>query len=110
MLAPYFPPERQQDFQNAHRLFGVSNIVKKLRKLTPSERHKAIETMVIEANRHAFDPSGGCHRIVINLQNHLKSLSEDLEDVQAYIAFYKGRQVNSETDPQEQPYAGLYLN
>jgi Lateral organ boundaries (LOB) domain len=110
MLAPYFPAERQQEFQNAHRLFGVSNIVKKLRKITLSERQSAIESMVIEANAHASDPSGGCYRTFLSLQTYLKSLNENLERVQSYIALCKGRQVNSEIDPQEQPYAGLYIN
>lgn len=108
MLAPYFPPERQQEFQNAHRLFGVSNIVKKLRKLSPPDRQKAVNSMVFEANMHAADPSGGCLRIIFELENKLSFLNEELAKVQNCLAFCRGEPSNSETDQHEQTFAGLF--
>ncbi|KAK1311840.1 LOB domain-containing protein 27 [Acorus calamus] len=37
-LAPYFPAENQRDFNHAHRLFGVANVLKITKNLDPIQR------------------------------------------------------------------------
>lgn len=111
MLAPYFPPERQSDFQNAHKLFGVSNIVKKLRQLSAPDRQKAVNTMVYEANMRAENPSGGCYAIIKYYEGFIRKLEEELARTQLQINDLRANnQCNFETNQHDidQPYPGPY--
>jgi len=67
-LAPFFPPHRQKDFLNAHKLFGVSNIVKTIRDLNSDQKKIAMHSIVFEANARANDPVYGCCPIIWELQ------------------------------------------
>nr|POE51983.1 lob domain-containing protein 22 [Quercus suber] len=67
-LAPFFPPHRQKDFLNAHKLFGVSNIVKTIRDLNSDQKKIAMHSIVFEANARANDPVYGCCPIMWELQ------------------------------------------
>ncbi|XP_075649611.1 LOB domain-containing protein 25-like [Castanea sativa] len=67
-LAPFFPPHRQKDFLNAHKLFGVSNIVKTIRDLNSDQKKIAMNSIVFEANARANDPVYGCCPIMWELQ------------------------------------------
>ncbi|GFZ17218.1 LOB domain-containing protein 22 [Actinidia rufa] len=71
ILAPYFPPNEQKQFLNAHKLFGVSNIVKVLNHVKPLERETAMKSLIFHANVRAHDPVGGCSRIIRNLQHQI---------------------------------------
>lgn len=111
MLAPYFPPERQSDFQNAHKLFGVSNIVKKLRQLSAPDRQKAVNTMVFEANMRAENPSGGCYGIIKYYEEFIRQLERELAYTQCRINDIRANnQCNFETNQHDidQPYPGSY--
>ncbi|KAI3977991.1 hypothetical protein MKX01_032368 [Papaver californicum] len=55
-LAPYFPHDQPKMFQNAHRLFGVSNIQKILRPLTPNLKKEATRSIIYESNMRARFP------------------------------------------------------
>ncbi|CAK7352952.1 unnamed protein product [Dovyalis caffra] len=70
-LAPFFPPEKANDFDAVHKLFGVRNIVSHLQKLTPAQRPDAITSMVYEANARVIYPVTGCAGIVSMLQQRL---------------------------------------
>lgn len=67
-LAPFFPPHRQKEFLNAHKLFGVSNIVKTIRDLNSDQKKIAMHSIVFEANARANDPVYGCCPIMWELQ------------------------------------------
>ncbi|XP_057793285.1 LOB domain-containing protein 22-like [Salvia miltiorrhiza] len=67
ILAPYFPHDRQRQFLNAHRLFGVSNIIKIVRRLDPPAKDAAMRTIVFQSEARAVDPAGGCYRIIRDL-------------------------------------------
>ncbi|KAF3339008.1 LOB domain-containing protein 27-like protein [Carex littledalei] len=110
MLAPYFPPERQSDFQNAHKLFGVSNIVKKLRQLSAPDRQKAVNTMVYEANMRAENPSGGCYHIIKYYEEVIRNMEVELNTIQGEINKFRVNQCNFETNQHDidQPYPGPY--
>uniref|UniRef100_A0ACD5ZUL9 Uncharacterized protein n=1 Tax=Avena sativa TaxID=4498 RepID=A0ACD5ZUL9_AVESA len=68
-LAPYFPADQQLRFLHAHRLFGVSNILKTLRRLNPEARDVAMQTLIYQAETRATDPAGGCCRIIAELEH-----------------------------------------
>ncbi|KAK4412619.1 LOB domain-containing protein 22 [Sesamum alatum] len=57
-LAPFFPADRTKEFVNAHKLFGVGNIVKILKKVPQHERQNAMGSVIFEANVRARDPVG----------------------------------------------------
>ncbi|PQM41722.1 hypothetical protein Pyn_12576 [Prunus yedoensis var. nudiflora] len=42
-IAPYFPARRYSEFQNAHKIFGVSNIQKIMAMAAPDQRQAAAE-------------------------------------------------------------------
>ncbi|KAI4384371.1 hypothetical protein MLD38_002537 [Melastoma candidum] len=81
VLAPYFPHDRQRQFQNAHRLFGVSNITKIIRNLSPAEKDEAMRTIIFQSDARASDPVLGCFRIVCDLQRQIEYCQAELEIV-----------------------------
>ncbi|XP_075075402.1 uncharacterized protein LOC142162712 [Nicotiana tabacum] len=78
-LAPYFPAERQKDFLNAHKLFGVSNILKVLKNVPPFQKENAMKALIFEANIRADDPVGGCHRVIQNLHRQINLYQSQLQ-------------------------------
>ncbi|KAK4730021.1 hypothetical protein R3W88_023009 [Solanum pinnatisectum] len=79
LLAPYFPVERNKEFLNAHKLFGVSNLLKLLRNVEPFQRDNAMKALIFEANIRAGDPVGGCYRIIMNLQRLINLYEMELQ-------------------------------
>uniref|UniRef100_A0ACD5Y302 Uncharacterized protein n=1 Tax=Avena sativa TaxID=4498 RepID=A0ACD5Y302_AVESA len=63
-LARYFPADQQRRFLNAHRLFGVGNIQRTLRETPPELRNDAMRALIYQAEVRAYDPVGGCYRVV----------------------------------------------
>lgn len=86
ILAPFFPPERQRQFVNAHRLFGVSNIVKIIRHLDPPRRREAMASICFQADARALDPAGGCFRIVLDLEDQIRRESAELDALLAKLS------------------------
>ncbi|OIT25165.1 lob domain-containing protein 22 [Nicotiana attenuata] len=78
-LAPYFPAERQKDFLNAHKLFGVSNILKVLKNVPPFQKDNAMKALIFEANIRADDPVGGCHQVIQNLHRQINLYQAQLQ-------------------------------
>ncbi|GER52375.1 LOB domain-containing protein [Striga asiatica] len=87
ILAPYFPHDRQRQFLNAHRLFGVSNIVKIVRHLDPAARHHAMRTIIFESDARAADPVGGCHHIIRHLEYQLFLARSELDLILHHLTF-----------------------
>ncbi|KAJ7958363.1 putative LOB domain-containing protein [Quillaja saponaria] len=85
-LAPYFPSNQQREFLNAHKLFGVSNILKITKNLDPQRKQVAMSTMKFEAKVRANDPVGGCYRMIIELQNQIAYNKAELQLVLHQIA------------------------
>ncbi|KAG0465416.1 hypothetical protein HPP92_019580 [Vanilla planifolia] len=86
-LAPYFPAEQQRQFLNAHRLFGVSNILKILKSVEPHRRSEAMRSIIFQSNVRAHDPVGGCYRIILDLQHQVESVYSELQHVTGQISF-----------------------
>ncbi|XP_008813836.1 LOB domain-containing protein 22-like [Phoenix dactylifera] len=67
-LASYFPADQQRQFLNAHRLFGVSNILKIICHLDPVQCAEAMHSIIFQSNARAHDPVGGCYSIILELE------------------------------------------
>jgi hypothetical protein len=85
-LAPFFPVDQQRRFLHAHRLFGVSNILKTHRRLRPDLCADAMATLVFQAEMRAQDPVGGCYRIVLALERQLEAHRAELAAVLHHLA------------------------
>ncbi|RAL45390.1 hypothetical protein DM860_013786 [Cuscuta australis] len=89
ILAPYFPHDRQRQFQNAHKLFGVSNISKIIRPLSPFHKDEAMRTIIFESDVRAVDPVGGCYTIIRHLQHQIDQTQTELDLVHHHIAYFR---------------------
>ncbi|KAH7839107.1 hypothetical protein Vadar_007052 [Vaccinium darrowii] len=91
ILAPYFPHDRQRQFLNAHKLFGVSNITKIIRSLDPPQKDQAMRTIVFQSDVRANDPVGGCYRIIRELQRQIEYNKAELVVVLQQLAFCRAQ-------------------
>ncbi|XP_027368343.1 LOB domain-containing protein 22-like [Abrus precatorius] len=112
ILSSYFPNDRQDQFINAHRLFGVGRITNMLKTLDPQNRDAAASAIIYESDMRAIDPVGGCHRVIQQLQSQIESTEAELHLVRQNLAFFKAQgssgniinaapQPNLESMPQE---------
>ncbi|XP_058075594.1 LOB domain-containing protein 27-like [Magnolia sinica] len=107
-LAPYFPPDQPKQFQNAHRLFGVSNILKILKQLDASQKLEAMKSIVYQANIRDKYPVHGCLGIVCQLQIQIHHLQQELDNVNAQLTLYRQHhpQIMSSPAPSSQLQLG----
>ncbi|KAL2899557.1 LOB domain-containing protein 22, partial [Bienertia sinuspersici] len=90
-LAPYFPHDRQRQFLNAHKLFGVSNITKIIRNLKPHEKDVAMNTIIFQSDARAKDPVGGCYRIIKELHHQIAYCKAELDLVLQQLELCKAQ-------------------
>lgn len=93
VLAPYFPHDRQRQFLNAHKLFGVSNITKIIRHLDQPFKDEAMRTIIFQSDVRANDPVGGCYRIIRDLQRHIDYCKAELDIVLHQLAYCRAQAV-----------------
>nr|XP_043627201.1 LOB domain-containing protein 22-like [Erigeron canadensis] len=88
LFRPYFPPNHQQQFQNVHKLFGVSNITKIIKNLDDDDRHKdnAMKSLIYQADARAQYPVEGCCKIIRQLHHHYETASAELQFVLRELA------------------------
>ncbi|XVE88707.1 hypothetical protein DITRI_Ditri19aG0090500 [Diplodiscus trichospermus] len=91
ILAPYFPHDRQRQFQNAHKLFGVSNINKIIKTLNHPEKDIAMHTIIYQSDARANDPVGGCYRIIQELQRQIDYSQAELDLVYHQLAICRAQ-------------------
>ncbi|KAG6662022.1 LOB domain-containing protein 27-like [Carya illinoinensis] len=91
-LAPFFPASRYREFQNAHRLFGVSNILKILSAVEPSQKEAAAESILMEGNARKKDPVHGCLGIVRSLESQIKFYEKQLDFVTRFLALSREKE------------------
>ncbi|KDP40764.1 hypothetical protein JCGZ_24763 [Jatropha curcas] len=94
ILAPYFPHDRQRQFLNAHKLFGVSNITKIIKNLNQPEKDEAMRTIIFQSDVRANDPVGGCYRIIRELQRQIEYHKAELDLVLHQLAICRAQQQN----------------
>ncbi|KAL4398719.1 hypothetical protein HN51_003320 [Arachis hypogaea] len=81
LLAPYFPADQPKVFLNVHKLFGVSNIVKILKDVDPSQKKNAMESIIVQASYRDKYPVRGCVEEICRLQNQIWLHEEELHAV-----------------------------
>ena len=91
-LAPYFPGSKYNEFQNAHKLFGVSNIVKIMSWIEPHQRQAAADSILIEGNAWKNDPVHGCYGVIKDLAAQVAFQEKQLSVVNQHLAFHKQQQ------------------
>ncbi|XP_039010824.1 LOB domain-containing protein 27-like [Hibiscus syriacus] len=92
LLGPYFPADQTKVFQNAHKLFGVSNIVKILRSLDPSQHAEAMRSIKYQANVRDRFPVYGCLGVIRQLYYQIQLLEEELHAVLTQLEMYRQQQ------------------
>ncbi|XP_075473426.1 LOB domain-containing protein 24-like [Primulina tabacum] len=85
-LAPYFPADKQKDFRNVRKIYGVKNISRTLKELPPDQHQTAVNSIVFEANLRAADPVGGCLRKVRELNQGIRIYNAELNLVRQQLA------------------------
>ncbi|XP_022775498.1 LOB domain-containing protein 27-like [Durio zibethinus] len=88
-LAPYFPADQTKVFQNAHKLFGVSNIGKILKSLDPSQHAEAMRSVKYQANVRDRFPVYGCLGVIRQLYYQIQLLEEEFHAVLAQLEMYR---------------------
>ncbi|PPD83242.1 hypothetical protein GOBAR_DD19832 [Gossypium barbadense] len=81
-----FLHDRQRQFQNAHKLFGVSNITKIIKNFNPPEKDIVMHTMVFQSDTQANDSVSGCYRIIQELPHQIEYSQAELELVLHQLA------------------------
>lgn len=75
----YFPANREEEFANACRHFGISNILRNMRVVQPHERQATAKSLLIESTIRRNDPVRGCLGVVLDLQSELETLNKLLK-------------------------------
>ena len=104
-LAPYFPASRYREFQNAHRLFGVSNILKVLNSVEPSQRQAAAESILMEGNARRNDPVNGCLGLIRDLKAQVEFYEKQLGIVNQYLAYFHEREKPEQQNIKKEDFA-----
>ncbi|KAL8140760.1 hypothetical protein V2J09_006781 [Rumex salicifolius] len=84
-LAPYFPPDKPKIFLHAHKLFGVSNILKILKQLDPSLKPEAMSSIIYESNVRAKFPELGCVAVMQHYMHQIRHCQEEITRVRSLI-------------------------
>ncbi|CAN6179035.1 unnamed protein product [Urochloa humidicola] len=108
-LAEFFPQDRSRVFRNAHRLFGVSNILKTLARAGREKRREATHCIIYESQAWDINPATGCVPIIQDLQHRIRQAELDLRrayaGIQAYRAAAQGRPSFPDSDGGGDPSA-----
>ncbi|XP_062017478.1 LOB domain-containing protein 22-like [Rosa rugosa] len=99
-LAPYFPANKYHEFQNAHKLFGVSNILKIIASIEPHKRKAAAESILFEGNAWKSDPVHGCLGVIKDLTAQMSFHEKQLSVVNQHLAFHKEQQKKKQEQDQ----------
>nr|WKV35355.1 lateral organ boundaries domain protein 18 [Ipomoea batatas] len=97
VLAPYFPANQPKMFQNAHRLFGISNITKILKQLDDEDQKAdAMKSIIFEADMRERFPVYGCVEYICYLRQQLQQTMDELHYVYTQLALCKEQQLLAE--------------
>jgi hypothetical protein len=84
-LAPYFPGDKPKMFANAHRLFGVSNILTILKVV----KDEAMKSIIFESDIRARFQTHGCLGVIKMYESALKECIKELDDVERLLDYCK---------------------
>ncbi|TXG50403.1 hypothetical protein EZV62_022927 [Acer yangbiense] len=88
-LKPYFPPDQPKMFQNAHKLFGVCNILKILKNLDADQKTEAMRSIIHQANIRDQYPVHGCMGVIKKLRDQIWFAEEELHAVLLQLDMYR---------------------
>lgn len=97
ILAPYFPVERNREFQAVHKVFGVSNVTKMVKNANEANRRKVVDSLVWEALCRQKDPVLGPYGEYRMIFDELK-MYKNLENQTVPLQVQKGMCYKSLTD------------
>ncbi|KAK7265754.1 hypothetical protein RJT34_33377 [Clitoria ternatea] len=109
LLAPYFPADQPKVFHNVHKLFGVSNIVKILKILEPSQKKIAMDSIIIQANYRDKYPVHGCWEEICRLQYQIWLVEEELHAVYQQLELCRQQQHHGPSVPDHDVTSQLEL-
>ncbi|KAK4834277.1 hypothetical protein QYF36_020138 [Acer negundo] len=92
VFAPYFPADQQQDFMNAHRFFGVGNIMRLLKEVPEDQRQDTVKSIIYESNLRALNPVLGSWGVTLQYQRLFQATVEELHQVREKLAIFRGKQ------------------
>ncbi|AAD55645.1 LOB domain-containing protein 7 [Arabidopsis thaliana] len=104
ILARYFPQDGTNKFLNAHKLFGVSNITKMLKRIEESQRDIAMENLIYHANARALDPVGGVYRTICDLKCKIEFVQTELNLTRQQIDMCRSLAQEQHRQRQNLPY------
>ncbi|KAI3762617.1 hypothetical protein L1987_53054 [Smallanthus sonchifolius] len=88
-LAPHFRPEQTEIFKNAHKLFGVRNILRILEHVNPALKNEAMRSIIYQANMRDRSPVHGCLGVIYQLQYQIRHAEKELYAVLSQLDLYK---------------------
>ncbi|XP_062088824.1 LOB domain-containing protein 4-like [Humulus lupulus] len=91
-MAPYFPATKYQEYLNAQKIFGTTNIVRIVNSVEPHNRVAAADTLMAEALARRNDPVRGCYGIIRHLKLQVALHEAQLLHVNRQLAFFKAQE------------------
>ncbi|KAI8553487.1 hypothetical protein RHMOL_Rhmol05G0019600 [Rhododendron molle] len=88
-LALYFPANKIEEFQNVHRIYGITNLIRILHSVPEHLRHKTAETLILEAAMRKEFPVSGSLAVQAQTRALIHEYEKELEFVKKQIAFFK---------------------
>lgn len=76
-------------FQNAHKLFGVCNILKILNSVDPCLKFETMKSIIYQANIRDKFPVYGCWEVIWQLQYQIMVAEQELQNVHKQLALYR---------------------
>ncbi|KAL8261341.1 hypothetical protein R6Q59_025390 [Mikania micrantha] len=114
-LAPHFRPEQTEIFKNAHKLFGVRNILRILEQVEPALKNEAMRSIIYQANMRDRSPVFGCLGVIYQLQYQIRHAEKELYAVVSELELCKQNQRDItlsppvDSSPESQHLHGLTL-
>ncbi|KAH6799026.1 LOB domain-containing protein 27 [Perilla frutescens var. frutescens] len=110
LLAPFFPADQHQVFQNVHRLFGVKHIQKLLKDLHPDQRSMAMKSVKFHAAMRERYPICGCLVEVQNIAYQIQVAEVELHAVLQQLVYHRQQQQQQQdTSPGDDNLSQLQL-
>ncbi|KAL7604460.1 hypothetical protein Lser_V15G20581 [Lactuca serriola] len=96
-LAPYFPANEPEVFQNVLRLYGIANVTKILNQLNDNvEKQEAITSIKYESNIRNINPVHGCYGLTVSLLQNLNALTSELQRVRLSLESHRRNNINNQ--------------
>ncbi|XP_051117770.1 protein LATERAL ORGAN BOUNDARIES-like isoform X2 [Andrographis paniculata] len=92
LLAPYFPADQPQMFQNVHRLFGVANVAKTLSTLKDNQNKKddAVTSIIFESNMREKSPIFGCVLAIYSIYVKYVYMCQEFREIESKLFALRG--------------------